>query len=77
ARSSGRRALPRAAAGSAVSARWPVDAFRLVRSTTGPRGSTYDTEAVFTLGAPGPSQDEHVFGYTVRDERRLPDTPPP
>jgi RNA 2',3'-cyclic 3'-phosphodiesterase len=77
ARSVGRRAIPRQAAGSAVSADWLVDAFLLVRSTTGSRGSIYDTRGVFPLGGPPPSRDEHVFGYTVRNEHRLPDTPPP
>jgi len=76
ARAAGRRALPREVAGAPASAQWPVDTFRLVRSTTGPQGSIYETQAVFALGGPGPSQDEHVFGYTVRDDR-LPDTPPP
>lgn len=77
ARSAGRRPIPRQVAGRAISAAWPVDAIRLVRSTTAPRGAIYDTRAVFPLGGFGPSQDEHVFGYTVGDEHRLPDTPPP
>lgn len=76
ARSLQRRAIPRHVAGSAVSAEWAVDSFRLVRSTTGPQGSSYDTRAVFAFGPPGPSHDEHVFGYTVLNDHRLPDTPP-
>jgi 2'-5' RNA ligase len=77
ARAVGRRSLPRQVTGTAVAAEWPVGTFTLVRSTTGPRGASYDTRAVFALGVPGPSQDEHVFGNTVIDEHRLPDTPPP
>jgi RNA 2',3'-cyclic 3'-phosphodiesterase len=77
ARAVGRRAIPRQVAGSAVSADWSVGAFRLVRSTTGPRGSSYNTVAIVHLGTPGPSHHEHVFGYTVLDEHRLPDTPSP
>lgn len=77
ARASRRRVIPPTAVGRAVSACWTVDAFRLVRSVTGPGGSVYETQALLTLGGPGASQDEHVFGYTVPSEHRLPDTPPP